>query len=97
MNYVCTSRLHVSVSLHMPGPLEDWVGEYSGLEDTSRVVHVGFGRVEVGVCAEQLWDQRQNERGMSGAQELQTPGRENSTSGQKDGRGSREKLLPRPG
>lgn len=47
------------------------------LEDTGRVVHVGLRGVKVGVCVEQLGDQRQHQGGVAGAQELQAPaGRE---------------------
>lgn len=41
--------------------------------DTGWIVHVRLWSVKVGVSAEQLWDQRQHQRGMTGAQELETP------------------------
>lgn len=41
--------------------------------DTGWIVHVRLWGVKVGVSAEQLWDQRQHQCGMTGAQELETP------------------------
>ena len=43
------------------------------VKDTGRIIHVGLRGVEVRVSAEQLRNQRQHQRWVTGTQKLQTP------------------------